>query len=267
MENVEAASPSKKQRMEHEAPVSPSKSQKTEHKATADESQKTHPKLKLYYFNIPGKGEPIRLACAYGGVELDDFRMHANEFHDLKVSGKLAFGQVPALSVNDDQMIFQSAAIMRYVGKLTGLYPTNDDLLAAKIDMIVDSENDMFTGLAVSRYRGRFGFGFLTEDHVATVRKSLNDEILPEHLRNVEKLLEESTSGWVAGTANPSIADFILVPRLLWLVEADTNHGISDSLLEGYPRICALIKQLLALPAVVAFYEKHAKLHLPAHLK
>ena len=80
--------------------------------------------------------------------------MHANEFHDLKVSGKLAFGQVPALSVNDDQMIFQSAAIMRYVGKLTGLYPTNDDLLAAKIDMIVDSENDMFTGLAVSRYRG-----------------------------------------------------------------------------------------------------------------
>ncbi len=123
-----------------------------------DEIQKTHPKLKLYYFNIPGKGEPIRLACAYGGVELDDFRMHANEFHDLKVSGKLAFGQVPALSVNDDQMIFQSAAIMRYVGKLTGLYPTNDDLLAAKIDMIVDSENDMFTGLAVSRYRGTFAF-------------------------------------------------------------------------------------------------------------
>ena len=116
-------------------------------------------------------------------------------------------------------------------------------------------------------FLGRFGFGFLTEDHVATVRKSLNDEILPEHLRNVEKLLEESTSGWVAGTPNPSIADFILVPRLLWLVEADTNHGISESLLEGYPRICALIKQLLALPAVVAFYEKHAKLHLPAHLK
>jgi len=161
--------------------ASPSKSQKTEHKVAAgelfvvhpnhiphtipdqhtlflfpDESQKTHPKLKLYYFNIPGKGEPIRLACAYGGVELDDFRMHANEFHDLKVSGKLAFGQVPALSVNDDQMIFQSAAIMRYVGKLAGLYPTNDDLLAAKIDMIVDCENDMFTGLAVSRYRGAF---------------------------------------------------------------------------------------------------------------
>lgn len=114
--------------------------------------------MKLYYFNIPGKGEPIRLACAYGGVELDDFRMHANEFHDLKVSGKLAFGQVPALSVNDDQMIFQSAAIMRYVGKLAGLYPTNDDLYAAKIDMAVDCEIDLFMGLSVSRYRGQSAY-------------------------------------------------------------------------------------------------------------
>ena len=81
--------------------------------------------------------------------------MHVNEFHELKVSGKLAFGQVPALCVDDDTMIFQSAAIMRYVGKLTGLYPTNDDLYAARIDMIVDFENDLFTGLSVSRYRGK----------------------------------------------------------------------------------------------------------------
>lgn len=126
----------------------------------ASKKAKTFPKLKLYYFNIAGKGEAIRLACAYGGVPLEDFRMHANEFHELKVSGKLAFGQVPALSVNDDTMIFQSAAIMRYIGKLTGLYPTNDDLYAAKIDMIVDSENDLFTGLSVSRYRGKVSFFF-----------------------------------------------------------------------------------------------------------
>jgi glutathione S-transferase len=116
--------------------------------------------LKLYYFNIPGKGEAIRLACAYGEVPLEDVRMHANEFHDLKVSGKLPFGQVPALSVDEDIMLFQSAAIMRYVGKLAGLYPTNDDLYAAKIDMAVDSEIDLFMGLSVSRYRGEDIFYF-----------------------------------------------------------------------------------------------------------
>ncbi len=69
---------------------------------TATKKERTYPKLKLYYFNIPGKGEAIRLACAYGGIPLDDFRMHPNEFHDLKISGKIPFGQVPALSVDDD---------------------------------------------------------------------------------------------------------------------------------------------------------------------
>ena len=29
------------------------------------------PNLKLYYFNIKGKGEPIRLFCAYTGLELE----------------------------------------------------------------------------------------------------------------------------------------------------------------------------------------------------
>jgi prostaglandin-H2 D-isomerase / glutathione transferase len=110
--------------------------------------------LKLYYFNIPGKGEAIRLACAYGDVPLEDHRMHADEFVELKKAGKLAFGQVPALGVDDDVMLFQSASIMRYIGKLAGLYPKDDDLLAAKIDMIVEFEIDLFTGLAVSRYRG-----------------------------------------------------------------------------------------------------------------
>lgn len=107
----------------------------------------------------------------------------------------------------------------------------------------------------------------MDDEHVATVRKALNDEILPGHLANFEKILADSPSGWVAGGENPSIADFILVPRLLWLVEPDTNHGISESLLEAYPRISNLISQLLALPAVVEYYETHTKLVLPAALQ
>lgn len=107
----------------------------------------------------------------------------------------------------------------------------------------------------------------MNDEHVATVRKSLNDEILPTHLANFEKILETSPSGWVAGGEKPSIADFILVPRLLWLVEPDVNHGISETLLEGYPRIMNLISQLLALPAVAAYYEAHTKLVLPAALQ
>ena len=72
----------------------------------------------------------------------------------MKKDGKLAFGQLPALEVDGKTMLFQSAAIMRFIGKYAGLYPTNDELYAAKIDALVDQEGDLFTGLSVSRYRG-----------------------------------------------------------------------------------------------------------------
>lgn len=91
------------------------------------------------------------------------------------------------------------------------------------------------------------------------MRKSLNDDVLPAHLRNLEKLLENSASGWIAGGTGPSIADFILVPRLQWLVEPGVNDGISPTLLDDYPRLSGLIKKVMELPEVVAYYESHDK--------
>lgn len=79
----------------------------------------------------------------------------------MRDTGKLPFGQLPVLCVDDTEYLSQSAAITRYVGKLTGLYPTDNDILAAKIDAIVDSENDLFMGLTVSRYRGKMIMAFV----------------------------------------------------------------------------------------------------------
>lgn len=222
------------------------------------------PRLKVYYFDIPGKAEAIRLACAYGNLNWEDVRMTKDEFMVMKESGKLSFGQVPALGVivasgdsdaeGKETMLFQSAAIMRYVGKHAGLYPLHDDIKAAQIDAIVDQEADIFAGLSVSRYRERFGFGFMTDADVAASRKSLNDDVLPRHLSNLEKLLECSDSGWIAGGEFPTIADFILAPRLKWLVEPGVNDGISESLLDGFPRVKAMIAKFESLPAVVKYY-------------
>jgi glutathione S-transferase len=107
----------------------------------------------------------------------------------------------------------------------------------------------------------RFGFGFMTEDHVKTVRKALNDDVLPEHLANLEKLLQDSPSGWIAGGAEPTIADFILVPRLQWLVEPHVNEGISPHLLDNYPKLKGMMQKLMDLPAVVEYYRTHEQAH------
>merc|ERR1711957_845874 len=116
------------------------------------------PKLRLYYFDIKGKGEPIRLFCAYAGLELDDYRFSSRqEFAEMKESGKLAFGQVPLLEVDGGtHMLVQSGAILRYLAKLSGLYP-DDPIVAAKIDAALDQEADAFAGLTVASYSTRFG--------------------------------------------------------------------------------------------------------------
>lgn len=103
----------------------------------------------------------------------------------------------------------------------------------------------------------RFGFGCLDENTVAAVRKSLNDEILPRHLGFFENILKKSKSGWLAGTNEPTIADFILVPRLQSLL-AGTTDGISTSILLPYPRVTALISKLMKLPAIEEYYAKKA---------
>lgn len=101
------------------------------------------------------KGEAIRLACAYGNIPLEDIRLSVDQFQDLKNDGKLSFGQLPALDVDFGRFIlFQSAAIMRYIGRFAGLYPLDNFELAAKIDALIDEENDLFMGLSCSRYRG-----------------------------------------------------------------------------------------------------------------
>ena len=117
----------------------------------------------------------------------------------------------------------------------------------------------MFAGVSVSRYARRFGFDFEGENQEgfrAAVRKLLNDEVLPRHLAFLEKLLTASSTGWLADTPRASIADFVFVPRLQWLASG-ANDGISRDILEPYPAVKAMMAKLMALPEVVAWYEKN----------
>ena len=90
--------------------------------------------FKLYYFDIKGKGEPIRLFCAYAGLALEDIRFATYaDFLALKESGKLAYGQVPMLEIDGKEQLVQSSSIMTYLSKIAGTYP-DDPLMAAKVD-------------------------------------------------------------------------------------------------------------------------------------
>lgn len=79
------------------------------------------PHIQLIYFNFGGRAESIRLTLHVGGVAFDDVRITEEEFRSSKAEGKYPFGSVPVLIV-DDVTYAQSVGILRYVGRLGGMY-------------------------------------------------------------------------------------------------------------------------------------------------
>lgn len=212
------------------------------------------PSLKLYYFDIKGKGEPIRLFCAYAGLELEDHRFGSfDEFVAMKENGKLAFGQVPMLEVDGKHQLVQSSSILRYLSKVVGLYP-DDPIVAAKVDAALDQEADAFTGTTVATYPARFGFD-MTSDETAKVYETISNEVLPRHLTNLETLLKASPTGWIAGTAEPSAADFAWFGKLTSIPE---KSEFSDKLksLDDFPVLKAFVEKFQSLEAINEYYKK-----------
>mmetsp|Transcript_132518 Transcript_132518/g.342885 ORF Transcript_132518/g.342885 Transcript_132518/m.342885 type:complete len:352 (+) Transcript_132518:115-1170(+) len=245
----------------------PATARADEEEGSAAKRAAAQPKLKLIYFDIGGKGDPLRLAMSYAGLDFEDCRRSREQIAEMKTSGELAFGQVPALVVEaaDGQKttLVQTAAIIRYIGKLageaSGLYPA-DAVRAAQVDAMVDQASDMMAPVLCAKYQERFGFdealGGPQGEGTSKVEHALQTSVMPRHFGFFEKILEGSKSGWIAGTERPSIADFILGVQFKQLGGSPMVKG--EELLAQHPKLTAFVERFHALPAVRAWYEGRA---------
>ena len=97
-------------------------------------------KLKLTYFDFHGgRGEPARLALSISGIPFEDDRVPPSEWGSRK--SQTPFGALPVLDVGG-QVLSQSNAINRYVGKLGDLYPS-DPWQAALCDEAMEAVEDI----------------------------------------------------------------------------------------------------------------------------
>lgn len=223
--------------------------------------------LKLYYFNIPGKAESIRLSLAYQGIQFKDIRFSGDDFRDMKAKGMLMFDQVPALEVRtktgESTILNQSAAILRYVAKVGNgsLYPV-DPIVAARVDAICDQEADAFQGLRVAKYKRRFGFGFLNDEQhqgaLQSVFDSCNLEIIPGHLTLLQKQLTTNGTDWLAGTPTPSIADFMWCPTLKQCMDFEQPFTGDANVVDAFPQLKALVERFYKLPGIQQWYANTA---------
>ena len=99
--------------------------------------------ITLIYFDFPfWRAEVSRISLFLSNTEFEDKRITSEEFQRVKENGVLDdgtvihFHQLPCLKVNDIS-IAQTGAISRFCGKISNLYPKNDDLLAGQIDQFI----------------------------------------------------------------------------------------------------------------------------------
>lgn len=204
------------------------------------------PQLKISYFDFHGgRAEPARLALAIGGVPFEDHRFTFPEFADVRKD--TPFGQVPVLSV-DGVQVTQSDSILRYAGKLAGLYPS-DPLQALFCDevMFVVEEASMKIG---PTFR-------MTGEEQKAARLALVNGSMPQYLTWLEKQLMAHGGEYFADQ-RLTVADLKVFVDVRGLNSGRLDHVPTDLVEKVAPALNAHMQRIASTPAVVQYYAKFA---------
>ncbi|MBM08502.1 MAG: glutathione S-transferase [Magnetovibrio sp.] len=203
-------------------------------------------KLSFIYLDFPfWRAEVGKIALHIGGVEFENKIISREEFQRVKANGQLddgtiiPFHQFPCLLV-DEIPIAQTAGIARFCGKLSGIYPENDALLAARIDQFLDFATDI-TVLV-------FNSG-VDDDEV--IRREKREELFRGELARKLQILEKNindNSNWVIGS-DLGLAD-IAIWRLMGWLSSGMVDGIPTTFLKGYKRIAQVCSAVDAHPKI-----------------
>ena len=205
-------------------------------------------KLKLTYFDFDGgRAEPIRLALSIGKIPFEDVRFPPSDFPEVRKSTPL--GQVPILEL-DGEIITQTNAILRYVGKQIGLYP--EDLLAA---LHCDETLDTVDGIVAQVVPTMF---IENEDEKRKAREALVAGPLKVYLGRLETILKARGGEYFAGKRF-SIADLKVFVWVRSLRSGILDHVPTDLVNRVAPGVAAHCDRIAAHPGVVAYYKARGK--------
>jgi len=200
------------------------------------------PAIHLRYFPFPARAGAIRDALRIGRIPFKDEHVPLERFAELKAGDALPFGSLPVIAVivaGKTVTSAQSNAILRYIGRLTGLYPVDDPLSALKVDEALDVAEDLYHVIGPS-------MGEPDPDRRMAMRKVIAEETLPRWGGYLEKLLvANERTGFVVGDT-VTVADL----KLHWIVDKLTNGTLDDvpmTVLDGFETLTAWRKNVAAV--------------------
>ena len=211
-------------------------------------------KITLYYFKIPfWRAEVTRLSLFIADIPFDDHRIEGDEYDKFKKTGilpngKIApFKQLPVLEV-DGKIFAQTGAIARYCGKLSGLYPKDDDYKSALIDQIIEAAQDINFLVTLS---GRDK----DPEKKKVARDILATRHLPKWFQYLENLNKQNEQSIYFVGKDLTIADLAIWRLLGWLTSGLLD-GVPTNILEIYPNLIKLRKEIYKNPKVIKWMDQ-----------
>ena len=197
--------------------------------------------MKIHYFNLYGRAEPMRMLLNHKGVAFEENVVTFAVWPEQKASMVGKF--LPNIELDDGTKFAQSSSMLRYLGRTHGYY-SEDALEALNIDMVSEFAGDVLSVI----YKPHFA---KEEDRPAMV-KGIVEESLPKLLEVIADRL--AAGSWMVG-GRLTIADFMVG-------QIYTNYLANPHIVYGKEEFAAFLE---ANPTFKAFGERFA-LENKAHL-
>lgn len=223
--------------------------------------------LKLHYGDMPfWRAECVRMALFIGDVPFEDCRHDKESMAALKASGKLTFGAMPVLEIDNEQILSQTQAMAVYAAKLAGIH-TSDPWASAKIDECLNGCTDVTNTIGTT-------FRIKDEKEKIQARQALIDQEsngrLWMHLSGLEQICalnnNKANTNTIA-TAGFSVGNTLTVAdlaiwRLVGWIDSGTLDGIPPKfVVENFPCLANVVTAVDAHPRVNEWKSKHSKFY------
>jgi glutathione S-transferase len=196
---------------------------------------------KLTYFDFGGRAEPIRIALHAADIEFEDNRLSFPEFGEARSA--LRFNSVPVLEI-DGTVVSQSNGILRYVGKMAGLYP-EDALQAMYCDEAMGAIEDLLHYIVQT-------FG-LEGEELKAARQKLVDGWLSTYVKGLGELLNRGGGEYLADN-RLTVADLKVSMQIKSLLDGILDHVPTDLVQNLAPALVAHNERVQSAPIVAAYY-------------
>lgn len=199
------------------------------------------PKHKLTYFDFDGgRGEPVRIALHAADIDFDDHRISFEEF--MQTRADMRFTCAPVMEV-DGVTVTQSNAMLRYAGKLGGLYP-EDDLQALYCDEAMGAVEDLLHQIVHT-------FG-LEGEALKAAREKLTDGWLTTYVKGLDELLARGGEYFADGRL--TVADLKVYMQVKSLQSGTLDHVPADLVERLAPKLIEHAERVAGDPVVRAYY-------------